>query len=58
LAYKKACQGACSEEKLLLGQYEMLDAYVKELKKHVYGRGVYRIFHNPNPIQITVHWVG
>jgi len=43
LAYKKAYQGACSEEKLLLGQHEILDAYVKELKKHVHGRGVYRM---------------
>lgn len=43
LAYKKAYQGACSEEKLLMGCNDILDAYVREMKKHVHGRGVYRM---------------
>jgi len=42
-AYKRAYQGACSEEKLLMGQHETLDAYLRGLKKHVHGRGVYRM---------------
>jgi len=40
---KRAYQGACSEEKLLLGQNETLDTYVRAMKKHVHGRGVYRM---------------
>jgi hypothetical protein len=43
LAYKRAYQGACSEEKLLLDHNEMLNAYVRGMKKRVHGRGVYRM---------------
>jgi len=43
LARKRAYQGACSEEKLLLDHNEMLNAYVRGMKKHVHGRGVYRM---------------
>jgi len=43
LARKRAYQGACSEETLLLGHHEMLDAYIRGVKKRVYGRGVYRM---------------
>jgi len=43
LARKRAYQGACSEETLLLGHHEMLDAYIRGMKKRVHGRGVYRM---------------
>jgi len=40
--YKNAYRGACSEETLLMGRNETLDAYMKEMKKRVAGRGVAR----------------
>ena len=43
LARKRAYQGACSEEKLLLDHNETLNTYVRGLKKRVHGRGVYRM---------------
>ena len=43
LTRKKAHQGRCREEKLLSGQSEILDAYVKELKKRSHGRGLVRL---------------
>lgn len=36
----KAHSGPCKEEKILRGQYDLLDEYVKELKKRSRGRGV------------------
>jgi len=38
--YQRAHEGPSVEEKALLGQYEWLDQFVKELKKRSSGRGV------------------
>jgi len=37
---KRAHEGACVEEKALLGQQEWLDPFVKELKRRSSGRGL------------------
>lgn len=37
---QRAHEGPCMEEKALLGQYEWLDPFVKELKRRSSGRGV------------------
>lgn len=39
----KAHSGPCKEEKILIGQYDTLDQYARELKKRSSGRGVRQI---------------
>jgi hypothetical protein len=40
---QRAHSGPCAEEKALLGECEILDRYVNELKKRSVGRGMIRL---------------
>ncbi|MFC1835438.1 IS21 family transposase [Thermodesulfobacteriota bacterium] len=43
LLKKRAHSGPCAEEKALIGESEILDRYVKELKRRSAGRGMVRL---------------